>query len=171
MDWARNRSQLWNAAEWAETASTPAWLESISWPFRRARCGSASRTGSRLLELPRGIDLPSTWPSHAPRDFPGSDPRNFHAHLLATTREINCSRLTAKTSLESTMRSGIAWAWARHPRTPVYTRTLGNRKRTSAARCAHQYTSRSPHSRGARNRSRAVPIHPACSVRDGTARV
>ena len=26
---------------------------------------------------------------HAPRDFPGSDPRNFHAHLLATTREVN----------------------------------------------------------------------------------
>ncbi len=25
---------------------------------------------------------------HAPRDYPGSDPRNFHAHLLATTREV-----------------------------------------------------------------------------------
>ena len=37
---------------------------------------------------------------HAPRDFPGSDPRNFHAHLLATTREIAPSGLGAKTTLE-----------------------------------------------------------------------
>ena len=37
---------------------------------------------------------------HAPRDFPGSDPRNFHAHLLATTREVSTAGLGAKTSLE-----------------------------------------------------------------------
>jgi hypothetical protein len=37
---------------------------------------------------------------HAPRDFPGSDPRNFHAHLLATTREVKSTGLAAKTSLE-----------------------------------------------------------------------
>ena len=30
---------------------------------------------------------------HAPRDFPGSDPRNFHAHLLATTREVTTRRI------------------------------------------------------------------------------
>jgi hypothetical protein len=37
---------------------------------------------------------------HAPRDFPGSDPRNFHAHLLATTREVGAEGLGAKTTLE-----------------------------------------------------------------------
>jgi ATP-dependent exoDNAse (exonuclease V) alpha subunit len=37
---------------------------------------------------------------HAPRDFPGSDPRNFHAHLLATTREVGIEGLGAKTTLE-----------------------------------------------------------------------
>jgi hypothetical protein len=37
---------------------------------------------------------------HAPRDFPGSDPRNFHAHLLATTREAATTGLAAKTTLE-----------------------------------------------------------------------
>jgi hypothetical protein len=37
---------------------------------------------------------------HAPRDFPGSDPRNFHAHLLATTREVGIEGLGAKTKLE-----------------------------------------------------------------------
>src|SRR5579863_6478066 len=33
---------------------------------------------------------------HAPRDFPGSDPRNYHAHLLATTRDITREGLGAK---------------------------------------------------------------------------
>jgi hypothetical protein len=37
---------------------------------------------------------------HAPRDYPGSDPRNFHAHLLATTREVGIEGLGAKTTLE-----------------------------------------------------------------------
>jgi hypothetical protein len=37
---------------------------------------------------------------HAPRDFPGSDPRNFHAHLLATTREVGRNGLEAKTRVE-----------------------------------------------------------------------
>ena len=37
---------------------------------------------------------------HAPRDFPGSDPRNFHAHLLATTREVTTAGLAGKTTLE-----------------------------------------------------------------------
>src|SRR5471032_939916 len=37
---------------------------------------------------------------HAPRDFPGSDPRNFHAHLLTTTREVKVEGLGAKTTLD-----------------------------------------------------------------------
>ena len=37
---------------------------------------------------------------HAPRDFPGSDPRNFHAHLLATTREVTSEGFGVKTTLE-----------------------------------------------------------------------
>jgi len=37
---------------------------------------------------------------HAPRDFPGSDPRNFHAHLMATTREVSLDGLASKTALE-----------------------------------------------------------------------
>jgi ATP-dependent exoDNAse (exonuclease V) alpha subunit len=37
---------------------------------------------------------------HAPRDFPGSDPRNFHAHLLTTTREVAIGGLGAKTTLD-----------------------------------------------------------------------
>jgi hypothetical protein len=65
-------------------------------------------TPSQRLDLARGfsqelsdryrfaVDLAI----HAPRDFPLSDPRNFHAHLLATTREIGSEGLGAKTVLE-----------------------------------------------------------------------
>jgi hypothetical protein len=37
---------------------------------------------------------------HAPRAFRGSDPRNFHAHLLATTREVALEGLGRKTTLD-----------------------------------------------------------------------
>jgi hypothetical protein len=37
---------------------------------------------------------------HAPRNFRGSDPRNFHAHLLATTREVSREGLGRKTTFD-----------------------------------------------------------------------
>jgi ATP-dependent exoDNAse (exonuclease V) alpha subunit len=100
--WAKQRSELWNAAELAESrknarvareylVALPAELD----PEQRL---DLVRGFSReLVERYRfALDLAV----HAPRDFPGSDPRNFHAHLLATTREIAAHGLTAKTSLE-----------------------------------------------------------------------
>src|ERR1019366_10126053 len=102
MDWARNRSQLWNAAERAETrinarvareylVGLPAELDAAQ---RLALVRGFSR---ELTERYRfALDLAV----HAPRDFPGSDPRNFHAHLLATTREVKFEGLAAKTTLE-----------------------------------------------------------------------
>jgi len=106
MAWARDRSNLWNTAESAETR-------------RNARVAReylvalpVELSPPQRLELARGfsqelsdrygfaVDLAV----HAPRDFPGSDPRNFHAHLLATTREVKAEGLGAKTTLE--MRDG-----------------------------------------------------------------
>ncbi len=60
------------------------------------------------LELARGFSLELSdrygfavdLTIHAPRNYPDSDPRNFHAHLLATTREAGAEGLGAKTSLE-----------------------------------------------------------------------
>ncbi len=43
-----------------------------------------------------GVDLAV----HAPRPYAGSDPRNFHAHLLATTRSITNTGLGEKTEIE-----------------------------------------------------------------------
>jgi ATP-dependent exoDNAse (exonuclease V) alpha subunit len=102
MSWARDRSQLWNAAEGAETRINARvareYLVALPVELDPAQRLELVRGFSReLIERYRfALDLAV----HAPRDFPGSDPRNFHAHLLATTREITAQGLTAKTSLE-----------------------------------------------------------------------
>ena len=102
LDWAKDRSVLWNAAEAAETrknarvareylVALPAELD----PERRLRLARAF--SQELVNRYRfALDLTV----HSPRDFPGSDPRNFHAHLLATTREVTAVGLSAKTTLE-----------------------------------------------------------------------
>lgn len=102
MSWARNRAQLWNAAESAETRINARvareYLVALPVELDPAQRLALVRGFSReLTERYRfALDLAV----HAPRDFPGSDPRNFHAHLLATTREITAQGLAAKTSLE-----------------------------------------------------------------------
>lgn len=102
MSWAKERAYLWNAAEAAESR-------------RNARVAReylvvlpAELDAGRRLDLARGFsqELADRYgfaldlSVHAPRDYPGSDPRNFHAHLLATTREVTSTGLTAKTTLE-----------------------------------------------------------------------
>ncbi|MEO7205278.1 MAG: MobQ family relaxase [Steroidobacteraceae bacterium] len=102
MSWAQDRGNLWNTAERAETrinarvareylVALPAELS----PDRRIELVAGFSRG--LVERYRfALDIAI----HAPRDFPGSDPRNFHAHLLATTREVTLEGLGAKTTLE-----------------------------------------------------------------------
>src|SRR5882724_11271064 len=102
MDWARNRSQLWNAAERAETRINARVAREylVALPVEldpEQRLDLVRGFSRELVERYRfALDLAV----HAPRDFPGSDPRNFHAHLLATTREVTREGLGAKTTLE-----------------------------------------------------------------------
>ena len=102
MGWAKDRATLWNAAEAAETrknarvareylVALPAELD-IGGRVKLAR-GFAQELADRYRFA---IDVAV----HAPRNFPGSDPRNFHAHLLATTREVGSDGLGAKTQFE-----------------------------------------------------------------------
>jgi ATP-dependent exoDNAse (exonuclease V) alpha subunit len=102
MAWAKDRASLWNAAEAAESRKNarvareylvvlPVELDAGS------RVGLAREFAQELADRYRfAVDVAV----HAPRDFPGSDPRNFHAHLLATTREVERHGLGAKTALE-----------------------------------------------------------------------
>jgi len=98
LGWARERASLWNAVEHAERRknSRVAREFTVGLPHELSppqRMALARRFAQELSDRYRGaIDLVI----HAPR----GDPRNFHAHLLATTREIGISGLGAKTTLE-----------------------------------------------------------------------
>jgi ATP-dependent exoDNAse (exonuclease V) alpha subunit len=102
MAWARDRSSLWNAAENAETRKNARVAREylVALPVELSppqRTGLVRRFSQELSDrYGFAIDVAI----HAPRDFPNSDPRNFHAHLLATTREVTTAGLGAKTTLE-----------------------------------------------------------------------
>lgn len=102
MAWARDRGKLWNTAEDAETRKNARVAREylVALPVELSpedRLTLVTGFSRGLVERYRfAVDVAI----HAPRDFPGSDQRNFHAHLLATTREVTTAGLGAKTSLE-----------------------------------------------------------------------
>jgi hypothetical protein len=100
MDWARDRTRLWNMAETAEKRRN----SRVAREFQVALPSELS--AERRLMLARNfarevsdrygvaVDLAL----HDPK--PSGDPRQFHAHLLMTTREITREGLGAKTGLD-----------------------------------------------------------------------
>ena len=107
-DWVRDRNALWNAAERGESrinarvarefaVALPPELD----PDRRTVLvrAFAQHLADRYGTV---VDLAS----HQPR--PSGDPRNFHAHLLATTRELTTGGLGPKASIELSDTSRIA---------------------------------------------------------------
>jgi ATP-dependent exoDNAse (exonuclease V) alpha subunit len=98
MSWARDRANLWNRVEAAETRSNsrvareflvalPAELDT------EQRLGLVRGFSQELADRHRFV---VDFAIHAPR----TDPRNFHAHLLTSTREIHSTGFGAKTALE-----------------------------------------------------------------------
>lgn len=106
MAWARDRSNLWNTAESAETRKDARIAREylVALPVELSPPQRLELVRGFSQELSDRYGFAVDFAVHAPRDFPGSDPRNFHAHLLATTREVKLEGLAAKTTLE--MRDG-----------------------------------------------------------------
>lgn len=102
MSWATDRASLWNTAEAAETRKNARvareYLIALPAELRHEQHVSVVRGFAQ--ELSERYRFAVDVAIHAPRDFPGSDPRNFHAHLLATTREVSLEGLGQKTALE-----------------------------------------------------------------------
>jgi ATP-dependent exoDNAse (exonuclease V) alpha subunit len=102
MSWAKDRAYLWNAAESAESRRNARvareYLVALPVELDPEQRVQLARGFSQELSdrYQFAVDLAV----HEPRRYPGSDPRNFHAHLLATTREVTLSGLAAKTTLE-----------------------------------------------------------------------
>jgi len=100
MDWARNRASLWNSVESAESRKNARVAREIQvnlpheLPAERriALARSFSQEVSDHYKV--AVDLAV----HEPR--PSGDPRNHHAHLLMTTREVSPEGLGAKAGLE-----------------------------------------------------------------------
>jgi ATP-dependent exoDNAse (exonuclease V) alpha subunit len=102
MGWAQDRASLWNTAESAETRknSRVAREYLVALPAELPHEHRLSLVKGFSHELVERYRFALDVAIHAPRDFPGSDPRNFHAHLLATTREVTTEGLGAKTTVE-----------------------------------------------------------------------
>ncbi len=98
--WSRDRATLWNHAEAAEKRSN----SRVAREFQVALPAELSdqqrleltRTFSRELADRYNIAVDMT--VHAPRE--GGDARAYHAHLLATTREVTAQGLGPKAALE-----------------------------------------------------------------------
>jgi len=102
MEWARDRSSLWNAAECAEVRKNARVAREylVALPVELSPDQRTGLVREFSQELCDRYGFAVDFAIHAPRDFPGSDPRNFHAHLLTTTREVTPSGLGMKTTLD-----------------------------------------------------------------------
>jgi len=107
MSWAEDRANLWNTAESAETRANARVAREylVALPVELSPAQRIGLVKGFSQELADRYRFAVDCVIHAPRDFPGSDPRNFHAHLLATTREVTTEGLGAKTTLEWNDRS------------------------------------------------------------------
>jgi ATP-dependent exoDNAse (exonuclease V) alpha subunit len=100
--WAKSRESLWNSAEQAETRKNARVAREylVALPIELSAEDRLGLVRGFSQELSDRYHFAVDVAVHAARNFPGSDPRNFHAHLLATTREITTQGLGAKTTLE-----------------------------------------------------------------------
>jgi ATP-dependent exoDNAse (exonuclease V) alpha subunit len=100
LPWARNRERLWNTAEHAEkrhNARTAREFQ-VTLPAELNAEQRIALARAFSQEIAERYNVAVDLAVHAPR--PGGDPRHFHAHLLATTREVTPAGLGAKTGLD-----------------------------------------------------------------------
>ncbi|HEY6451657.1 MAG TPA: MobQ family relaxase [Steroidobacteraceae bacterium] len=99
-NWARERARLWNAAEAAEHRrdSRVAREYMVCLPAELAAGQRIELARSFARELAERYSVAVDLAVHEPRA--AGDPRNYHAHLLTTTREVGPTGLGAKTGLD-----------------------------------------------------------------------
>jgi len=99
-EWARDRATLWNAAEAAEHRQNArvAREYTVALPHelsREARHALAREFAQSIADrYGTAVDLAVHGPT------PRGDPRNYHAHILATTRELRADGFGAKATVE-----------------------------------------------------------------------
>ena len=100
MEWARDRASLWNAAEAAEKRhdSRVAREFQVALPSELSATQRLALARSFARELSDRYSTAVDLAIHDPKA--DGDPRNFHAHLLTTTREVTPTGLGAKAGLD-----------------------------------------------------------------------
>lgn len=100
VDWARDRSDLWNAAEFAEARKDARVAREfeIALPHELSAEERLEATREIAQELANRYGAAVDFAIHAPHE--ASDVRNHHAHLLMTTRQVTEDGLGDKTYLE-----------------------------------------------------------------------
>ncbi len=100
LDWARDRARLWNEAERREPQQNSRvareYLVALPAELPAAERVALARAFAR--EIADRYSVAVDLAVHAPRPF--GDPRNFHAHLLSSTREVRPEGLGPKSGLD-----------------------------------------------------------------------
>ncbi|MBB3811592.1 Ti-type conjugative transfer relaxase TraA [Pseudochelatococcus contaminans] len=99
-DWVRDRSDLWNAAEFAEKRKDARVAREfeIALPHELSAEERLEATRELAQELANRYGAAVDFAIHAPHE--ASDVRNHHAHVLMTTRQVTENGLGEKTYLE-----------------------------------------------------------------------
>ena len=108
-DWAQDRSALWNAAEAAEKRrdAKVAREYELALPHELDRDGRRALAAGFAREVVSRFGVAADVAIHAPG--PEGDQRNWHAHILTTTRAVTAEGLGAKTrELDVVQTSGPA---------------------------------------------------------------
>jgi ATP-dependent exoDNAse (exonuclease V) alpha subunit len=100
MDWARDRTRLWNTAETAEKRrnSRVAREFQVALPSELSAQQRLALARNFAREVSDRYGVAVDLALHDPK--PSGDPRQFHAHLLMTTRELTREGLGAKAGLD-----------------------------------------------------------------------
>jgi hypothetical protein len=102
--WARNRERLWNMVEHAEKRhnSRVAREYQVTLPAELDAVGRVALARAFAREIADRYRVAVDLAVHEPPT--GGDPRNFHAHLLTTTREVTPAGLGAKAGIDMDLR-------------------------------------------------------------------
>ena len=100
INWARDRQALWNAAEIAENRKDArvAREYEAALPHELTRGQRVSLVREFAAEVANRYGVVVDFALHAPHR--AGDKRNYHAHILTTTRELTATRLGKKASIE-----------------------------------------------------------------------
>lgn len=113
----RNRVTLWNAVEAAETRKNSRVAREIilALPHELSAPAREALTRDMALWLVERYNVAVDTSLHSPVAGDGHDPRNHHAHLLFTTREITKDGLGKKTRILDDREQGPQEVELKHP--------------------------------------------------------